>query len=209
MENFELSDAGEIVPNEIEAIKAIYFDNILEETADSIKLLLCSSFDKATSQAWAEILLTFPPKYPSEPIHFSLGEVKNLSLAEIETISSKIATIVNLRSLQRCEMGHELLVIVENVVKEKEDQKNNIFSRAESFGQVSEKVYYGKFNKFELPNKEMEEIVDVDVEEIICESRFKNDFEVVDKLGKGGGGTVYKVRNRFDGMLYAVKKVGK
>ncbi len=38
-------------------------------------------------------------------------------------------------------------------------------------------------------------------------SRFKNDFTINEEVGKGGGGVVYKVKNKYDGMFYAVKKV--
>jgi len=42
-----------------------------------------------------------------------------------------------------------------------------------------------------------------------CEtySRFKNDFEMVNLLGKGGFGSVYKVINRLDGNFYAIKQM--
>ena len=36
-------------------------------------------------------------------------------------------------------------------------------------------------------------------------SRFNTDFEIKAKLGEGGGGCVYKVRNRWDGNEYAIK----
>ncbi|XP_055347937.1 eukaryotic translation initiation factor 2-alpha kinase 3-like [Paramacrobiotus metropolitanus] len=39
-------------------------------------------------------------------------------------------------------------------------------------------------------------------------SRFRSDFEVIEKLGKGGFGVVYTARNRLDDNLYAVKKIG-
>ncbi len=41
----------------------------------------------------------------------------------------------------------------------------------------------------------------------LTSSRYKNDFIQLEKLGKGGGGEVVKVRNRLDRRIYAVKKV--
>ena len=38
-------------------------------------------------------------------------------------------------------------------------------------------------------------------------SRFKADFFVLGELGKGGFGRVWRVRNKVDGLLYAVKKI--
>ncbi|KAI9347247.1 hypothetical protein BDR26DRAFT_69858 [Obelidium mucronatum] len=38
-------------------------------------------------------------------------------------------------------------------------------------------------------------------------SRYKNEFEELSCLGKGGFGIVYRARNRLDGIEYAIKKV--
>ncbi|KAG8145656.1 hypothetical protein E2320_012143 [Naja naja] len=38
-------------------------------------------------------------------------------------------------------------------------------------------------------------------------SRYVNEFEEISKLGKGGYGTVYKVKNKLDGQFYAIKKI--
>jgi len=38
-------------------------------------------------------------------------------------------------------------------------------------------------------------------------SRYRDEFEELEFLGKGGGGQVVKARNRLDGSLYAVKKI--
>ena len=38
-------------------------------------------------------------------------------------------------------------------------------------------------------------------------SRFKSDFTIISKLGQGGGGSVFKVKNRWDQMYYAIKRI--
>jgi serine/threonine protein kinase len=38
-------------------------------------------------------------------------------------------------------------------------------------------------------------------------SRYESDFDEIQKLGKGGFGQVYKVRNKLDGNFYAIKKI--
>ncbi|KAJ7305866.1 hypothetical protein JRQ81_010232 [Phrynocephalus forsythii] len=38
-------------------------------------------------------------------------------------------------------------------------------------------------------------------------SRYVNEYDEVSRLGKGGYGTVYKVRNKLDGQFYAIKKI--
>lgn len=41
----------------------------------------------------------------------------------------------------------------------------------------------------------------------ITSSRFEQDFEVIESLGQGGQGAVFKARSRVDGCYYAIKKV--
>ncbi|NXP02533.1 E2AK1 kinase, partial [Thinocorus orbignyianus] len=38
-------------------------------------------------------------------------------------------------------------------------------------------------------------------------SRYLNEFDEIARLGKGGYGKVYKVRNKLDGQFYAIKKI--
>jgi len=44
-------------------------------------------------------------------------------------------------------------------------------------------------------------------EMILYNGRFDKQFEIIDILGKGGFGTVLKVRDRLEEQIYAVKKV--
>ncbi|KAL8175510.1 UNVERIFIED_CONTAM: hypothetical protein K2H54_026928 [Gekko kuhli] len=48
------------------------------------------------------------------------------------------------------------------------------------------------------------------VNEVLFEaqtSRYINEFDEISRLGKGGYGTVYKVKNKLDGQFYAIKKI--
>ena len=38
-------------------------------------------------------------------------------------------------------------------------------------------------------------------------SRFHSEFTQIEKLGQGGGGSVFKVRNNVDKMIYAIKRI--
>lgn len=38
-------------------------------------------------------------------------------------------------------------------------------------------------------------------------SRYKQDFEELEKIGEGGAGRVFKARHKIDGNIYAIKKV--
>ena len=45
------------------------------------------------------------------------------------------------------------------------------------------------------------------IERYLENGRFKNKFESISTLGKGGFGTVYKVRYLLDNNIYAIKKI--
>jgi hypothetical protein len=40
-----------------------------------------------------------------------------------------------------------------------------------------------------------------------AKTRYQKDFEEIRKLGKGGFGSVFEVKNRLDGLTYAIKKI--
>ncbi|NXS15316.1 E2AK1 kinase, partial [Mystacornis crossleyi] len=59
----------------------------------------------------------------------------------------------------------------------------------------------------ELDNGETHAIGEKEVLFEAQTSRYLNEFEEVARLGKGGYGKVYKVKNKLDGQFYAIKKI--
>ncbi|NXA07103.1 E2AK1 kinase, partial [Sapayoa aenigma] len=59
----------------------------------------------------------------------------------------------------------------------------------------------------ELDNGETRAIWEKEVLFEAQTSRYLNEFDEVARLGKGGYGKVYKVRNKLDGQFYAIKKI--
>ena len=48
---------------------------------------------------------------------------------------------------------------------------------------------------------------DTVLDHVNLNSRYANDFEELEEIGRGGFGIVYKARHRLDGNIYAVKKI--
>ena len=46
-----------------------------------------------------------------------------------------------------------------------------------------------------------------DLAAMVCENRYRNDYEEYKQLGRGGFGAVYACKNRLDGRKYAIKKI--
>jgi len=48
---------------------------------------------------------------------------------------------------------------------------------------------------------------DTVLDHVNLNSRYANDFEELEEIGRGGFGIVYKARHRLDGNIYAIKKI--
>ena len=101
-----------------------------------------------------------------------------------------------------------------------DDDKEKMDIIYSSSEQEIEKKYYQKTkgNKKKLKNKENKSIKknknknkninnndSNKIKNSIPPSRFKTDFTIIEKLGQGGEGAVFKVRNNWDKVLYAIK----
>ena len=56
-------------------------------------------------------------------------------------------------------------------------------------------------------NKKQEGAVADEIVHVEKTSRYANDFEQLEEIGRGGFGIVYKARHRLDGNIYAIKKI--
>ena len=69
----------------------------------------------------------------------------------------------------------------------------------------SKKKAKNKENKSNKKNKNKNINDNNKIKKSIPPSRFKTDFTIIEKLGQGGEGAVFKVRNNWDKVLYAIK----
>ena len=83
----------------------------------------------------------------------------------------------------------------ENEIEKKYYQKNK----------ANKKKLKNKENKSNKKNRNINNNNNNKIKKSIPPSRFKTDFTIIEKLGQGGEGAVFKVRNNWDKVLYAIK----
>ena len=92
----------------------------------------------------------------------------------------------------------------------KNDYSNSLSHSSDSISNnnitIHKKNSYPNKN-IENLNNEINKSIDnqLQINNLKYTSRFLNDFEIKNKIGEGGGGSVYKVRNKWDDMIYAMK----
>ena len=128
-------------------------------------------------------------------------------------------------------MIFEILSQIQNIINEKnkdyfakatiyQDKDLNINTsyydkKMEKINQGDKNNYMKLLNDNKKPDFNNSNIINIDnqkidlnfIDEHKAKSRFKSDFEVLAKLGIGGGGVVYKVKNNYDTFEYAIKKI--
>jgi len=132
-----------------------------------------------------------------------------------------------------CEMVHDICQFIQKFLDEKNKLYNPIYSYdLKASSKTRSDLYikmHNKKNKTSSKDQEQNQVylenlitkewsknaINLDIKQDLLNeidtnasiSRFKNDFIIIDKVGSGGGGVVYKVKNKYDGMFYAIKKV--
>lgn len=77
--------------NEIEALQSIYMENIKIIDEDKLEIDVFPSLGEKDEQSLGMTLnVSFSPKYPEEPLYFSLSSLKGLTRNECDELKSKI-----------------------------------------------------------------------------------------------------------------------
>lgn len=184
---------------------------------------------------WLEIHVKYHKNYPAVVPDFEISNKYNLNEGELNQIMEGIDDIAFDLSDNNMEMMLEICQFIQKFLDEKNraynpntlkfnesELKQELRRKSDSEEIFKIKENYNDIKKFLKEddnityntnslniNFEDSDVVGINRIENIKNSisRFSNDFEMIEKIGQGGGGSVYKVKNKFDGMLYAIKRV--
>lgn len=232
-----LVNDGSRIDNEIEALNGIYMDNFSRlgpDSANEIKIKLTPDpFSNISKDpfCWVELKVKYSRGYPRVVPDIEIANKYNVTEEELDFLNEKIGDIAFDRSDQNMEMIHDICEAIQKFL----DDKNRTYdpqkrasqqpikvvrkrSSAQEIVKINENFNdLKKFLKNDDPFLLNTNMISFNFDDSIYKqnsnhsggSRFTTDFEIIEKLGQGGGGSVYKVRNKFDGMFYAIKRVNK
>jgi len=161
-----------------------------------------------------------------------LIDIYNLSNLDKDYLNEQIDEIAINMSNNNCEMIHDICQFIQKFLDEKNKLYNPIYNMELKSSNNNKMLCLKKSQKKHMISSKDQEQNQVYLDNLITKewskgvinidfkndalnemetgasiSRFKNDFIIIEKVGSGGGGVVYKVKNKYDGMFYAIKKV--
>jgi len=184
---------------------------------------------KTEQPLFIKLKLNFKSDYPKSPPDFSIEDYNYLSNKDLEEIKTKLEDLIRKLSLIGEEMILQILILSQDFINEKFQEycvplsgSNNSESiKQEESNPIvpNDKNFLTNYKKLLFENKKLSlktNVTEITISDdnfnfgAICgkaKSRFKSDFEILAKLGEGGGGVVYKVKNNYDTYEYAIKKI--
>jgi hypothetical protein len=180
-----------------------------------------------------ELKIKFPKDYPNDAPVVEIGDKYNITQEEYLNLKQQIKLMIEDYTEKNMEMIHEICQKIQKFLDDKNrsyepqkkvDSKGKLNLRKNSSQEDLKKMkenYDNIKNFLNTDDKNLRNTINsnivIDDSELglnnlenvnnNMSSRFLTDFEVVDKIGQGGGGSVYKVKNKYDGMFYAIKRV--
>ncbi|EPY50364.1 PEK protein kinase Hri1 [Schizosaccharomyces cryophilus OY26] len=134
----------------------------------------------------------------------NIGHVSDEHLFSLNKTTSFMSVLSDESLYSTCNEPSESPTLPDSV-----DAFTNIVNHVSSHSDISDSTFLknsplnmsGLEDYFSPNNTNFENFYNVQ------KSRYSSDFEELEMLGKGGYGYVYKARNKFDGVEYALKKI--
>lgn len=221
---------------ETSALLAIFLEDmsVLKAPDNSFKIFLKPTQNPKESYCSLYLYVTYPTDYPNSPPVLILNDIVNISKENTAEIKTRITQIAAEKSKNSQCMIYDVCELIQfelaklNIPPEPLRIANQIEKKTkEDSGLVDE--IYGELRR----RKKSKETQDLPIQlndlcsmktiskEFSRNSRnfeptishtmsgfdYKRYFEEEIRIGRGGGGSVYKARNKIDGGLYAIKKI--
>jgi serine/threonine protein kinase len=225
----------EIVKEDLEVLSDIYQDDIIiitkpTEKETKFKVFLYPNVRQIEINCSVYLYTVFPLKYPLVPPVFELLDPVGIPVAVLsnlkESLKSKVVDLISKKKqlvFEVCTWVKEELINMNPTPTPSPTATMDGQKREES-SEDSQQIFDNRieqefFNRQQKNNQPvlLNSVNQIkNIEKDLIDSSYKipctmtkfdyrSYFEEIELLGKGGGGVVYKVTNKLDGCLYAMK----
>jgi translation initiation factor 2-alpha kinase 4 len=209
---------------ELQALEAIYMDDLQvteypsADQPGSFKLFL-KPLPGQVTDVYCTVYLSvqYTSQYPCHPPSLTLMNPVNLSTQALKELEEAAKRKAEDRSLSH----YPMVLDICNLIQERlaayndpprpivEETKEPKWTQGEQSVMSHEVSIISPINENIDMKRITEELDEYDqsIRKCISVSKFKYEYEDVECIGRGAGGSVYKARHKLDGVFYAIKKV--
>lgn len=221
---------GRVQEEELQNLEAIFMDDLKvlrypsQEATGHFQLFL-KPFPDLDSTVLCTVYLEveYTPGYPSQAPIITLKNAVNLTKDQVSEIEKTAISRAEYKAkydfpviFEICQMIQEALTglnqpqaILDVSAQKTEEAKIRKWSQGDQSTIIHETSQIATLNDNIDMKRITEQLDDYDQNFARCisVSKFKDEYEEVERIGKGAGGSVYKARHKLDGVIYAIKKV--